>query len=159
MPASRATVWRPPARGVWSACSLLSLLPLSNAKCARKRPPASVLQMIQPMSPESNTPSSPLQSRPPGTQPLSAPQPATHHLACRPSPLAIRYALSKGLGVWELIFEGWRVTLKDEMGVPYVAWLLLNQPKETKPPIVPPAPRPPPTRQPQAHRRPVEGLR
>ncbi|SPE54213.1 hypothetical protein SBV1_1770001 [Verrucomicrobia bacterium] len=88
------------------------------------------------MSPESNTPSSPLQTRPPGTQPLSPPPPTNHHLASRPSPLATRYALRKGLGAWELIFEGRRAILKDEIGVPYVAWLLLNQPTEPVPALL-----------------------
>jgi len=50
--------------------------------------------------------------------------------------LALRYALRKGLGAWELIFEGRRAILKDEMGVPFVAWLLLNQPAEPVPALL-----------------------
>jgi len=44
--------------------------------------------------------------------------------------------LRQGLGAWELIFEGRRAILKDEMGVPFVAWLLLNQPTEPVPALL-----------------------
>ncbi len=35
-----------------------------------------------------------------------------------------RYALRRGLGCWELIFDGRRAVLKDQVGLEYVAWLL-----------------------------------
>ena len=40
-----------------------------------------------------------------------------------------RYALRRGLGFWEVIFEGRPATFKHEEGVPYVAWLLLHPPR------------------------------
>jgi hypothetical protein len=45
----------------------------------------------------------------------------------RNSPL---YALRKGLGMWELTFNGQNAILKHEQGLAYVAHLLLNPPSE-----------------------------
>jgi hypothetical protein len=45
-------------------------------------------------------------------------------------PARSRYALRRGLGVWELTFEGNQAVLKHERGVLYVAWLLINRPPE-----------------------------
>ena len=39
-----------------------------------------------------------------------------------------QYALSRGLGFWELTFEGRRAIFPHEPGVMYVAWLLLHPP-------------------------------
>jgi hypothetical protein len=39
-----------------------------------------------------------------------------------------RYALRRGLGFWELTFEGRHATFKHEQGALYVAWLLLHPP-------------------------------
>jgi len=48
-----------------------------------------------------------------------------------------RYALRKGaMGAWELIFEGQRATLKPELGIEYVAFLLANPPEEPLPGLV-----------------------
>ena len=40
------------------------------------------------------------------------------------------YALSRGLGFWEVTFEGRRAIFKHEQGALYVAWLLLHPPPE-----------------------------
>jgi len=40
------------------------------------------------------------------------------------------YSLSKGLGVWNLIFNGRSSVVKHEQGVSYVAYLLANPPAE-----------------------------
>jgi hypothetical protein len=40
-----------------------------------------------------------------------------------------RYALRKGLGVWDLIFDGEQAPILHEKGVFYVAWLLYNPPE------------------------------
>jgi len=44
-----------------------------------------------------------------------------------------RYALRQGLGAWELIFDGQSATIKDELGVHYVAYLLSHPPEEPIP--------------------------
>ena len=54
-----------------------------------------------------------------------ASQPAT----CSLQP-ATRFALRKGLGVWELTFESKQALLKHEQGIFYVAYLLINPPKK-----------------------------
>ena len=41
-----------------------------------------------------------------------------------------QYALSRGLGFWELTFEGRRAIFKHEQGALYVACLLLEPPEE-----------------------------
>ena len=41
-----------------------------------------------------------------------------------------RYALRRGLGFWELIFESRRAVFKHEQGTLYVACLLLDPPSE-----------------------------
>jgi hypothetical protein len=41
-----------------------------------------------------------------------------------------RYALRRGLGFWELTYEGRRAIFKDELGALYVACLLLDPPPE-----------------------------
>jgi hypothetical protein len=41
-----------------------------------------------------------------------------------------QFALRKGLGFWEVIFKGQRGFFKHEQGATYVAYLLLNPPKE-----------------------------
>jgi len=41
-----------------------------------------------------------------------------------------RFALGRGLGFWELTFEGRHATFSHEQGVPYVAWLLLHPPRK-----------------------------
>ena len=41
-----------------------------------------------------------------------------------------QYALRKGLGIWELVFNGHRALLKHEQGVYYVAWLLTHPPSD-----------------------------
>ncbi len=41
-----------------------------------------------------------------------------------------QFALRKGLGFWEVVFEGQRAFFKHEQGATYVAYLLLNPPKE-----------------------------
>src|SRR5882762_3496042 len=46
------------------------------------------------------------------------------------SPLPPRYVLRKGLGFWELTFEGRHAVFKHEQGVFYVAYLLLSPPPE-----------------------------
>src|SRR4051794_11420825 len=54
-------------------------------------------------------------------QTLSAPFP--------PAP-QIPFALRRDLGYWQLTFAGRHATLKHEQGLAYVAYLLLNPPKE-----------------------------
>jgi hypothetical protein len=39
-----------------------------------------------------------------------------------------RYALRRGLGTWEVTFEGRRDSFRDEQGAEYVVWLLLHPP-------------------------------
>jgi hypothetical protein len=39
-----------------------------------------------------------------------------------------RYALRRGLGTWEVTFEGQRDSFRDEQGAAYVVWLLLHPP-------------------------------
>jgi hypothetical protein len=46
------------------------------------------------------------------------------------SPKQSRYSLRKGLGMWELTFNGQNAILKHEQGLAYVAYLLLNPPAE-----------------------------
>jgi hypothetical protein len=41
-----------------------------------------------------------------------------------------RYALRRGLGTWEVTFEGRRDSFRDEQGTEYVVWLLLHPPAE-----------------------------
>src|ERR1035437_10044355 len=41
-----------------------------------------------------------------------------------------RYALRRGLGFWELTFEGQQAIFKHELGALYVACLLLDPPRE-----------------------------
>jgi hypothetical protein len=41
-----------------------------------------------------------------------------------------QYALGRGLGFWEITFEGRRAIFKHEQGALYVAWLLLHPPRE-----------------------------
>jgi hypothetical protein len=41
-----------------------------------------------------------------------------------------RYALRKGLGAWELTFNGRRAVLKHEQGIHYVTYLLTHSPAE-----------------------------
>ena len=41
-----------------------------------------------------------------------------------------RYALRRGLGTWEVTFEGRRDSFPDEQGAEYVVWLLLHPPPE-----------------------------
>ena len=41
-----------------------------------------------------------------------------------------RYALRKGLGTWEVTFEGRRDSFSDEQGAEYVVWLLLHPPPQ-----------------------------
>jgi hypothetical protein len=41
-----------------------------------------------------------------------------------------RYALRRGLGTWEVTFEGRRDSFSDEQGAEYVVWLLLHPPPE-----------------------------
>ncbi len=43
---------------------------------------------------------------------------------------APRYALRKGLGFWELTFEGRHAILKHQQGLYYVAWLLTHPARE-----------------------------
>jgi len=57
--------------------------------------------------------------------PVSAPG-----LAAAPRGLAPRYSLRKGLGFWQLTFEGRDAQFKHERGVLYVAWLLLHPPPQ-----------------------------
>jgi hypothetical protein len=45
------------------------------------------------------------------------------------------YALGRGLGFWELTFEGRRAIFKDELGALYVAYLLLEPPREPIPAV------------------------
>src|SRR4051812_3038387 len=62
---------------------------------------------------------------PPGTQcsdASSSTQSAVE--SCR------RFTLRRGLGFWELTFGGEKAVLKDEKGLAYVAYLLLNGPGE-----------------------------
>ena len=40
------------------------------------------------------------------------------------------YALARGLGFWEVTFEGRHATFKNEEGAPYVAGLLLHPPRK-----------------------------
>ncbi len=42
-----------------------------------------------------------------------------------------RYSLRKGLGFWDLTFDGQHATLKHDQGLAYVAYLLTNPPTET----------------------------
>ena len=41
-----------------------------------------------------------------------------------------RYALRRGLGTWEVTFEGRQDSFRDEQGAEYVVWLLLHPPPE-----------------------------
>ena len=41
-----------------------------------------------------------------------------------------QYALCRGLGFWELTFEGRHAIFKHEQGALYVVWLLLHSPRE-----------------------------
>jgi hypothetical protein len=41
-----------------------------------------------------------------------------------------QYALCRGLGFWEVTFEGRHATFKAEQGASYVAWLLLHPPQK-----------------------------
>jgi len=41
-----------------------------------------------------------------------------------------RYALRRGLGTWEVTYEGQRDSFRDEQGAEYVVWLLLHPPRE-----------------------------
>jgi hypothetical protein len=41
-----------------------------------------------------------------------------------------RYALRRGLGTWEVTFEGRRDSFSDEQGADYVVWLLLHPPPQ-----------------------------
>src|ERR1035441_590345 len=41
-----------------------------------------------------------------------------------------RYALRRGLGTWEVTFEGRRDSFSDEQGAEYVVWLLLHPPPQ-----------------------------
>ena len=41
-----------------------------------------------------------------------------------------RYALRRGLGTWEVTFEGCRDSFSDEQGADYVVWLLLHPPPQ-----------------------------
>jgi hypothetical protein len=41
-----------------------------------------------------------------------------------------RYALRRGLGTWEVTFEGRRDSFRDEQGADYVVWLLLHPPPQ-----------------------------
>jgi len=41
-----------------------------------------------------------------------------------------RYCLGKGLGVWQLTFDGAEALLKHERGIFYVAWLLAHPPEQ-----------------------------
>jgi hypothetical protein len=45
-------------------------------------------------------------------------------------PAGCQYALRRGLGFWELTFEGRQTIFKHELGALYVAYLLLNPPPE-----------------------------
>jgi hypothetical protein len=40
------------------------------------------------------------------------------------------YALRRGLGTWEVTFDGRRDSFRDEQGSEYVAWLLLHPPPQ-----------------------------
>lgn len=44
--------------------------------------------------------------------------------------LARRYALRRGLGTWEVTYEGRRDSFSDEQGAEYVVWLLLHPPPQ-----------------------------
>ena len=46
-----------------------------------------------------------------------------------PPPRQPRYALTKGLGVWKLTFDGKEADLHHERGILYVAWLLYHPPE------------------------------
>ena len=46
----------------------------------------------------------------------------------RNPPNARPYALRRGVGFWEVIFEGQHATFRHEQGAPYAAWLLLQPP-------------------------------
>ncbi len=41
-----------------------------------------------------------------------------------------RYGLRRGLGTWEVTFEGQRDSFRDEQGADYVVWLLLHPPPQ-----------------------------
>jgi hypothetical protein len=41
-----------------------------------------------------------------------------------------RYALRRGLGTWEVTYEGRRDSFRDEQGAEYVVWLLLHPPPQ-----------------------------
>ena len=41
-----------------------------------------------------------------------------------------RYALGRGMGFWDVVFEGRHATFTDEPGAPYVACLLLHPPRK-----------------------------
>jgi hypothetical protein len=43
---------------------------------------------------------------------------------------AVRYGLRRGLGTWEVTFEGQRDSFRDEQGADYVVWLLLHPPPQ-----------------------------
>ena len=58
------------------------------------------------------------------TEALSSQTPNSHLLS------PARYALRKGLGFWELTFDGQHEILKHEQGLALVAYLLLNPPDE-----------------------------
>src|ERR1041385_2697677 len=67
-------------------------------------------------------------------QPMSSGLPASSrfeavqgHAGSAPAP---RYSLTKGLGVWRLIFEGRDAILKHELGLAYIAYLLFNPPDQ-----------------------------
>jgi hypothetical protein len=48
----------------------------------------------------------------------------------RSHPDGSQYALRRGLGFWEVVFEGWHATFKHEPRASYVAWLLLHPPRK-----------------------------
>jgi len=41
-----------------------------------------------------------------------------------------RYGLRRGLGTWEVTFDGQRDSFRDEQGAGYVVWLLLHPPSK-----------------------------
>ena len=48
----------------------------------------------------------------------------------RSHPSECRYALRRGVDYWALVFEGQETVFKHELGALYVAYLLLNPPRE-----------------------------
>jgi len=48
----------------------------------------------------------------------------------RSDPNECRYALRRGVDCWALVYEGREAIFKHELGALYVAYLLLNPPKE-----------------------------